>query len=128
MDLMIALELSRMQMIEDQRRFERGCDSESTINDAASADSHQSMLPSSPAPCCSSGDEHLALSPAHSSRSDSSYIPASPSRKALASPNTGAEGMSEPASVAETRNLVSNLPDSRHKLEKDLFRPGAKSE
>ncbi|KAL3204796.1 hypothetical protein MRX96_041179 [Rhipicephalus microplus] len=128
MDLMIALELSRMQMIEDQRRFERGCDSESTINDAASADSHQSMLPSSPAPCCSSGDEHLALSPAHSSRSDSSYIPASPSRKALASPNTGAEGMSEPASVAETRNLVSNLPDSSHKLEKDLFRPGAKSE
>lgn len=128
MDLMIALELSRMQMIEDQRRFERGCDSELAGNDAASAVAHESTLPSSPAPCCSSGDEHPALSSAHSSRSNSSHITASPSRKALASATTGAEGPSEPSSVVETKNLASNLPDGSHKLEKDLFRPGAKSE
>ncbi|XP_065294632.1 ankyrin repeat and IBR domain-containing protein 1-like isoform X1 [Dermacentor albipictus] len=128
MDLMIALELSRMQMIEDQRRFECGCNSEPPVNDAASAVPLQSTRPSSPAPCCSSGDEHLALSPAHSSTSDSSHITASPSRKAQASPTSGAEGQSEPPRVFETKNLASNLPDGSHKLEKDLFRPGAKSE
>lgn len=128
MDLVIALELSRMQMIEDQRRFEQGCKTEPQTNDAATLPSPvENRMPLSPVPCCSSGGEHVMSSPAHSSKSDSSHTVSSPTRKTLAPTAGSAEGPAQPSRAVDAMNLASNLPEGDHKLEKDLFRPGAKS-
>lgn len=136
MDLMIALELSRMQMIEDQRRFEQGCKSEQRTSEGASSIHSDRRPRSSPAPCCSLDDGHQTASPSHSSKSDSAIATPGLTGKTSRAPRasssaqltSGSERSAEPSGVIDTRNLASHLPDSRQKLEKDLFRPGAMSE
>lgn len=112
MDLLVALEMSRLQMIQDQNRLD-GKETDTSDEQTGACGSGMSSSPQS----------NVEGSAAEINAKGSA---SSPSRRRTMSDGSRAEGPTPLPGLLALRNLSAVASDGRHKVDKDLFRARTK--